>query len=359
MKVLELFGGIGAPRAALERLGIKATYKLVEFDKNVVNVYNKLWNEENETIDIRNFKTTDHYDLVVAGFPCQPFSNAGKSQGFDDEKGRGNLFKEAIRVIKETNPKYVILENVKGILQKKHIWIIEEINQQLGKMGYLVNTGLLNAKQYGSIQARERVYIYGIKDKPPQHAVNHSFNLSMKTLADYLEKDLEDAKYYKEEKLQKIIKWKAQEKPLKKATTTTTTTKTITTRTQPGTASDLIVIDNVGGQERVDLEDIITNRTRIKGLFYESFNSENYITGHKSQSFGTLTAQGANSRQRVLLEDLKIRSITPREAFRLMGFADYLIDRVIHLPKTHLYYTAGNSMEVGTIEGVLKSILYI
>ncbi len=360
MKVLELFAGIGAPRAALTKLGINAKYTPIENDKNVVNVYNNIWKTNHTPTDIRDFIPEENYDLVIAGFPCQPFSNAGKGQGFHDDKGRGDLFAEALRIIKKTNPKYVILENVKGLMQKKHIWIIEEIKQQLADMGYLVNVDLLNSKRFGSIQARERVYIYGTKEHLPPHAEKYAFSLSVKNLSDYLEQEVDEKLYYDNDKLQKIIKWKSQEKPLQKTTTTTTTTtKTITTRTQPGTASQLIVADNVGGAEKIDIEDIINNRTNIPALFYKSFNQENYITGHNSQSSETLTAQGANSRQRILLKDLRIRSITPRESYRLMGFADYLFNRVKHLPKTHLYFTAGNSMEVNTIEAVLKSILSI
>ncbi len=402
MKVLELFAGIGAPRAALTKLGINAKYTPIENDKKVVNVYNNIWKTQHTPTDIRDFNPEENYDLVIAGFPCQPFSMAGKRQGFHDDKGRGDLFAEALRIIKKTNPKYVILENVKGLMQKKHIWIIEEIKQQLADMGYLVNVDLLNSKSFGSIQARERVYIYGTKEHLPPHADKYAFSLSVKNLSDYLEKDVDKKLYYDNEKLQKIINWKSQEKPMEKIATTTTTTKTITTRTQPGTASQQVVADNVGGAEKINIlqyknyyyiprasdgklcsgafnriwsnpkhigtitssgtlkiDELMEKRLRIPGLFSKTFNSENYITGENSQSFGTLTASGANSYQRILLKDLKIRSLTPRESYRLMGFADYLFNRVKHLPKTHLYFTAGNSMEVNTVEAVLKSILSI
>ncbi len=317
MKVLELFGGIGAPRAALKNLGIESTFKLVEFDKKVVNVYNHIWDENEKPIDIRGFKTTEYYDLVVAGFPCQPFSMTGKSQGVHDEKGRGNLYLETLRVIKETKPKYIILENVKGILQKKHKWVIDEIIKMLQKLGYHVRWDLLNSHNFGSIQKRERVYIYGSLITPPVNANNYEIKLD-KTLKDYLEDKVDEKLYYGKETLDKILA----HKPLGK------------------------------------IDELMENRTRIPSLFYKSFNAENYITGEYSKDFGTITAQGANSRQRVLLKKgLKTRSITERESWRLMGFSDNLFNKVAHLPKSHLFYTAGNSMEIGTIEAVMKALL--
>ncbi len=70
MKVLELFGGIGAPRAAIEKIGIKSSFKLVEIEPKVVNAYNKIWGTNEVPIDIRNFKPEEKYNLIVAGFPC-------------------------------------------------------------------------------------------------------------------------------------------------------------------------------------------------------------------------------------------------------------------------------------------------
>ncbi len=400
MKILELFGGIGAPRAAMERLGKQASFKLVEFDKKVVNAYNKVWGTNEPIIDIRNFKTDVDYDMIIAGFPCQPFSQAGKGQGFDDDKNRGDLYKETLKIIKEISPEYVILENVKGILNKAHKWIVDEILLELREMGYTVEAKLLNSHDFGSVQARQRVYIYGTKNGEIKDIEQFKKPLT-KTLKDYLEKgDIEEKLYYGPDKLQKILNWKAQEKPLSKITTTTTTTKTITTRTQPGTASQLLVADNVGGMEKIDIlqynnyfyvprqkdgklipgsynrvwnnpskigtvnvsnplkiDELMKNRTKIDGLFYETYNAENYVTGEDSDKFGTITAQGANSKQRVLFKDLKIRSITPRESWRLMGFKDTHFDKVKDLPKSHLYFTAGNSMEVGTIKVVLECLI--
>ncbi len=355
---LDLFGGIGAMRFALQKLGFNVESKYVDYDKKVVNVYNKLWEEDNKPIDIRDFKPRwGNFDLITAGFPCQPFSQAGKGQGLHDEKGRGDLFLETLKIVSKVKPKYVVFENVKGILNKKHKWIIEEIFWAMKKLAYTVEIELLNSQDFNSVQARQRVFIICTKGRKIKNIEQFKTPLT-KTLKDYLEKEVDEKLYYGPDKLEKILNWKAYKKPLNNISTITSTkTKTITTRTQPGTSSQIVVVDNVGGKEKINLEELLENRAKIDGLFYKSFNSENYITGENSKKFGTITAQGANSRQRVLLKDLKIRGITPRETYRLMGFSDEMFDRVKDLPKTNLYFTAGNSMEINTITAVLKTIL--
>ncbi len=357
---LDLFGGIGAMRYSLNKLGYKVESDYIDFDKKVVNVYNHIYNENHKPIDIRNFNPIKpNYDLITAGFPCQPFSVAGKGQGLHDEKGRGDLFLETLRVIKQALPDYVIFENVKGILSKNHKWIIDEIVKEMENLGYSVMVKLLNSHDFNSIQTRQRVFImctvFSFYDQEKE--LEKLKQPLTKTLKDYLELKPSETLYYGPEKLEKILKWKAQEKPLSKITTTTTATKTITTRTQPGTSSQLVVADNVGGVEKINLNDILNNRTRIPELFYKTFNAENYITGIFSPRIGTITASGANSKQKILLKDLRIRSITPRETFRLMGFDDEMFDKIEHLPKTNLYFTAGNSMEVNTITAVLKFLI--
>ncbi len=314
IKHLDLFGGIGAMRIALNNLGFNVKSKYVDYDKKVVNVYNKLWEENNIPIDIRDFKGENGaYDLITAGFPCQPFSVAGKHQGLHDEKGRGDLFLETLRVVKEVNAPNVIFENVKGILSKKHKWIIDEISIEMSLLGYNVKVELLNSHDFNSVQTRQRVFIICSKNKIKPIWPT----ILTKTLKDYLETNVDASLYYDKNTLDKILAWK----------------------------------------EKINLDSIMENRTRIPGLFYKTFNAENYITGEKSEKFGTLTASGANSRQRIILKDLKIRSITPRESWRLMGISDIMFDKVKDLPKTTLYFTAGNSMEINTITAVLQTVL--
>lgn len=143
MKVLELFAGIRATTEALRRQNIKHQTFTVEFDNAVQEVANTLHNTNEPVRDIKEFKAEmlpEHWnkqaDLVVAGFPCQPFSKAGKRKGFDDESGKGKLYQDTLRVIEETNPTYVILENVKAITQDKHKWILKEIIDTLKGLGY-------------------------------------------------------------------------------------------------------------------------------------------------------------------------------------------------------------------------------
>ena len=114
----------------------------------------------------RNIEDVPDIDLYVCGFPCQPFSTAGERRGFKDK--RGNVFFSCLEVIEKKQPKYFILENVKGIIghDKGNTWkIITESLLELQKYGYIIKWKILNTKDYGIPQNRERVFILGCKDK--------------------------------------------------------------------------------------------------------------------------------------------------------------------------------------------------
>ena len=121
LKILELFGGIGARSKALERLGID--YKIadyVEIDKYAVKSFNAIHNTNFEPQDITQWDKDIEVDLICGGFPCQDFSLAGKQAGGDKDSGtRSSLMYETIRIVDKLKPKYVIWENVKNLLSKK------------------------------------------------------------------------------------------------------------------------------------------------------------------------------------------------------------------------------------------------
>jgi len=366
IKVLELFSGIKASSRALLNLKFNVEDESIDYDKRVIEVQNKLWDTDIIPRDVRDYKGEfKKFDLVVAGFPCQPFSNAGKSQGFDDEKGRGDLFVETLRIIKEVMPDNVILENVKGILQQKHKWIIKEIENQLIEMGYKIHTQLINAKHYIP-QNRERVFIMASLKKQPQEIILPEERVIkgavLKNYLDhYLGYKVDDKLYYSYEKLLKIYAWKSQEKPVKKiAHNETETIKTITTRTQSGTASQQMIVEKLQSENNyIDIEELLKEKNNIKGLF-STFNQENIIIGEGHEQVGTITATGANHRQKILtkfLNEIRIRSLTPRESYRLMGWEDKYINKIIDLPKSKVHLTAGNSMVIPVMEAVLKSLL--
>ena len=161
LKVLELFGGIGACSKALERIGIEyeiADY--VEIDKYAVKSFNAIHNTNFEPQDICKWDKDIEVDLIMHGSPCQDFSLAGKQAGGDEGSGtRSSLMYETIRIVEKLNPKYVIWENVKNLLSKKHRHNFNAYIETMSNLGYTSYYQVLNAKDYGIPQNRKRLFI--------------------------------------------------------------------------------------------------------------------------------------------------------------------------------------------------------
>lgn len=172
LNVLSLFSGIGAFEKALDNLGIP--YNLVgycEIDKYASKAYSLIHNvpEEKNLQDVTKvdmLDILDDVDLITYGFPCQDISNAGKQKGFTDENGertRSGLFFEALRIIEDYNPKFAIAENVKALTSKKFSEEFRIVLESLEEAGYNNYWQVLNAKDYGIPQNRERVFIISIR----------------------------------------------------------------------------------------------------------------------------------------------------------------------------------------------------
>lgn len=161
LRFIDLFGGIGGFRLGIE----KATnWKCVWYNDNnkfAVEVYNKNFGENYEAEDIRNVHESKipECDLICAGFPCQSFSIAGKRKGMEDT--RGTLFFEICRIARYHKPLYLFLENVRGLLSSSQREDFRTILESLWKLGYDVEWQVLNSKDFGVAQYRERVYIIG------------------------------------------------------------------------------------------------------------------------------------------------------------------------------------------------------
>ena len=159
------FSGIGAPEQALKKLGIE--YKSVfacDIDKYAKQSFLVNYNTENWYDDItkRDHTKTPYCDLYVAGFPCQAFSVAGKRKGFNDT--RGTLFFDLFQYIKLQRPKYFILENVKGLVRHDKGNTFKVIMDSLESLNYTIYHKVLNTKDYGIPQNRERIFIVGFSD---------------------------------------------------------------------------------------------------------------------------------------------------------------------------------------------------
>jgi DNA (cytosine-5)-methyltransferase 1 len=160
IKFIDLFSGIGGFRIALENLGCKCVFSS-EIDAQARETYKANFGEY-PSGDIFKIKAKDipNHDILCAGFPCQPFSVAGKRLGFED--ARGTLFFEVARIIKEKRPKAFLLENVAGIVSQDNGKTLDTILNILNELDYNVSWKLLNAKHYGVPQNRNRWYCVGV-----------------------------------------------------------------------------------------------------------------------------------------------------------------------------------------------------
>lgn len=167
LKVLELFAGIGACSKALTNLGIEhEIVDAVEIDKYAIKSFNAIHGTNFEPQDITKWDKDLECDLIMHGSPCQDFSVAGRNAGGDKDSGtRSSLMYETLRIVEKLQPKYVIWENVKNLLSKKHRHNFDAYIEAMDKLGYKSFYQVLNAKDYGVPQNRERVFTVSIRER--------------------------------------------------------------------------------------------------------------------------------------------------------------------------------------------------
>jgi len=184
--------GIDAPIQALLQLGIPFRHRFsCEKDPYCIETLRANYQLERLDTDIttRDPRSLPHVDLYVCGFPCQPFSYAGKRQGVEDDKGRGHLFWYCLDVIRYTKPTCVLLENVKGLLTIDDGDTFETIQHELRKLSYHVEWKILNTKEYGIPQQRERLYIVAIRSTVLKKGYTFTWPepIPMNKLTDYID----------------------------------------------------------------------------------------------------------------------------------------------------------------------------
>jgi DNA (cytosine-5)-methyltransferase 1 len=159
LKLLDLFSGIGGFSLGMEATNRIKTIAFVEKDKFCQKVLNKNFKNIPIEEDIRNVKGSNYTaDIVSGGFPCQPFSVAGKRKGKDDDR---YLWDETIRVVAETKPKWFVGENVEGIINISNGTVLQQIQQDLEKEGFQVQCLVIPASGVGAWHQRKRVWIIG------------------------------------------------------------------------------------------------------------------------------------------------------------------------------------------------------
>lgn len=166
LKVLEAFGGIGACTQALKNLGIDfEVVDYIEIDKYACKSYNAINNTNFEPQDITEWDKDIDVDLIMHGSPCTNISVAGKQEGADEGSGtKSSLMYETLRIVEKLKPKYVVWENVKNLLGPKHRHNFDNYIKRMESLGYTSCYKVLNAKDYGVPQNRERVFTVSIRN---------------------------------------------------------------------------------------------------------------------------------------------------------------------------------------------------
>jgi DNA (cytosine-5)-methyltransferase 1 len=206
MRVLELFAGYGSQALALENLGIDFTSDISEIDKYAIQAYNQLHGETHNWGDITKIDETKlpYYDLITYSSPCQDFSVAGLQKGGDKDSGtRSSLLWECERIIRAVKPKYLLMENVKNLVGKKHKHNFIRWLRVLEMMGYQNYWQVLNAKDYGVPQNRERVFVVSILGCG-QYLFPNPIKLE-KRLKDVLEPVVDEKYYLSQDKVDKLV----------------------------------------------------------------------------------------------------------------------------------------------------------
>lgn len=306
-KTIDLFAGVGGIRLGFENAGFKTVFAN-DFEPQCKDTYDLNFKDSKLIVeDIRKIGIDDlpKFDFLLGGFPCQAFSIAGYRQGFEDEKGRGNLFFDIARILEARKPEGFLLENVKNLKSHDGGKTFKIIQETLEKLGYHLKVKVLNSMEYGNIpQNRERVYIVGFKNKgySDKFEFPNSIKLTVK-ITDLLEKDVPQKYYYNG-------------KPL--------------------------------------FEKLVGS-VREEGTVYQW--RRQYVRENKSGVCPTLTANmGTGGHNVPIIKDRKgIRKLTPLECARIQGFP--MSYKLPDLADSALYKQFGNSVSVPVIEAVARQMM--
>lgn len=319
-KFIDLFAGIGGFRIALQNLGGKCVFTS-EWDENAKKTYRANFGEtpfgDITKESTKSFIPND-FNILCGGFPCQPFSHAGLKKGFEDT--RGTLFFDVAdiinRRIENKNPIDIIfLENVKGLKNHDKGNTLKTIIKTLDNLGYDVKTEILNSKNFGVPQNRERIFIVAwLKDK------NRTFNFPLGI-------DYEENIIYKKEDLTKIKPTKVGDILVNKPD-------------EKYTISDRLYAGHLRRREE--------HKQKGNGFGFSSFNKNSVYTS-------TISARYYKDGSEILIEqkDKNPRKLTPREAANLQGYPK---NYVIPVSDNQAYKQFGNSVSVPVIQTVFNEI---
>ncbi|MBO6149133.1 MAG: DNA cytosine methyltransferase [Lachnospiraceae bacterium] len=313
LRCASFFAGVGGIDKGFEKNKLFDIVYANEFDLYPVKTYELNSELKVDCRDIHDVKAEEipEFDVMLAGFPCQAFSVAGYRKGFEDEKGRGTLFFELIRIIKAKQPQIVFLENVKNLAGHDKGNTFRVIREALEANGYHVNPMVLNAMEYGNIpQNRERIYLVCFKDEE----VYRNFHFPMpiplkKKLSDIIDFNMQmDEKYY-----------------------------------------------YTKGKYKGDIYEQLVAAMDDENAIYQW--RRKYVRKNMSGVVPTLTANQGEGGHNVCLIKTKhgIRKMTPHECFNTQGFPESF-KLPSDMSDARLYKQAGNSVCVSVIERIADNI---
>ena len=352
LKLATAFSGIGAIEHALKRMRVK--HELVfacDNDPHVKQSYfanydmdDSRWFDLVQNIDGKKFK--GKVDLLVGGTPCQSFSLVGKRRGFKD--ARGTLFYEFARLVDEIKPKAFIFENVKGLLSHDSGKTWEVIQSTFKELGYSYYPQVLNAKEYGIPQNRERLFVVGFrKNKDYKFPDPVELKIAMQDLLD----DSIDSKYYLPEK---GIKFVTSQKNLDKRYTQINGRVALCQKAnqQFNWHGDFVFEPAGKVPEKYFLSDKVAKYVMATGTknFYSKPETDLAVARPLLATMAKMHRAGVDN---YITRSGRIRKLSPRECLRLMGFDDSF---KIVVSDTQMYRQAGNSIVVNVLMGVLRNM---
>lgn len=343
MKVLELFAGLGACSKALERLGIEhEIVDAVEIDKYAIASFNAIHGTNFETQDITTWDKDIEVDLIMHGSPCQDFSVAGKQAGGDVGSGtRSSLMYETIRIVGKLRPKYVIWENVKNLLSEKHKHNFDAYLETMKALGYTNYYQVLNAKDYGIPQNRERVFTISILGEHKPFVFPGKQELKIR-LKDILDDVVEEKFYLKDYQIQNIINSNFAQK-----------NKLI----QEKDVCDTLLARDYKDPKCIQVgnrQPKVITAAAMRGRYNEDIVEQKIEVSDREYANAITTVQ----KDSLVANDYRVRKLTPKECWRLMGFDDEDFEKASKVcSNSQLYKQAGNSIVVNVLMEIFKKLL--
>ncbi|MEK4149034.1 DNA cytosine methyltransferase [Robertmurraya sp. FSL W8-0741] len=358
MRFLDLFAGIGGFRMGMEQAG-HTCVGYVEVDKFARKSYEAIYDTKGEwtahditTVSDESIRGIGHTDVICGGFPCQAFSIAGKRKGFEDT--RGTLFFEIMRFASILRPRYLFLENVKGLLNHENGNTFEIILRTMDEVGYDAEWDVLNSKNFGVPQNRERVFIIGHLRRASTRKI---FPINRKN----------------ENSIRIIGHLKEGFRQTNEVLDPTGISTCIRTFQGGGLEPKVLVKGNLNPSgngmngQVYDSKGLAPTLTTNKGEgnkivvpdfeVWDMYNKRKRTDGN----VGTITANGNTSFTHAgtfgISDGYRIRRLTPRECWRLQGFPDWAFDKAKKVNSdSQLYKQAGNSVTVNIIYEIAKRL---